>query len=412
MTTLSRPIKCYNPLRFGYEKDNVFKPLWPFGPEGWRKHSEEEGPEFKQKSAVSVLEMVMNMSGFDSRRLVDELRDILPIVKEAYPESGLHNCDDEEVIKSFAADGCVFILVVFSILGVELGFPEQHALLGKGQVREGIEKWLRSIFYVGNQIPLYVVEKLIKSLKHLGDLWEKIKDSQPSGILEKTLFRFMTIDPSQVSKPVDVMECLRSVILGPQSSQLCIWVVGRSDIEGKTIPTKSASALSRCGYVFKPLPDEFGSRAIKCEHQWGKVAVYLPCIEVFSAAWLELMFTSVRNYEFLHHGPIFQLESTHYFNLLSTLIRSLDDVKVLESGGVLGGVDLDSLPRILQPFYKPPPFDPLHLKEIRSYNPRLAVFWNFKGRIITSLVVCNILLTLQLASLQTGYTILGNYKHH
>ncbi|CAI9118063.1 OLC1v1019578C1 [Oldenlandia corymbosa var. corymbosa] len=418
MNKVSRPIRCCHGSGFLYlDKHNKYRKCWPFGPLGWKKHGKED-LEFKQHTANLVLKKVMEKSDFTLENLIDQLRDTVPEVRASYPDSALEQLDDEEVITLLAADTCLFIMVIFSILEAELGFPEEHPIFGQGCVQNQMEQWLSSIFFVGNQIPFCFVEKLMTSLKYLAALRGEIigQGKQPLEMLERTLLEFVTNDHLPALKPVDVLQFLRSIILGPKSAQLHIWVVKSNDIVDESEPQLSASGLSKQGYVFKPLPKKCGSREIKCENQWGKVVVYLPFLEVVCTTWLELMMKSVQEFELVHQNDadVFQLESTWYFNLLSNLVRSQDDVQILESSGIVRGVGLECLPKILRGFYRMPRYDPrcCGREEIQRYKPRLNMLQKLTWCKIFSLAIIISLASLSVSSLQVGFNLQGFQKHH
>ncbi|CAI9094811.1 OLC1v1030610C1 [Oldenlandia corymbosa var. corymbosa] len=200
--------------------------------------------------------------------------------------------------------------------------------------------------------------------------------------LERTLFNFISIHPSAPSKPLDVLDYLRSSILGPPTSQppIQFWETKTPNID-KPEPFLSADVLHHLGFDFKSLPTRVGCRGIQCEYIWGgKVAVHLPFLEIVSLASLNVLIKSLADYERVP-GSVHQPECTFYFRVMSQLVHSSDDVKILKSYRILGGVDLDSLPDILQPCYSyAPEYDDALcvMREIDNFKPLLSSFHKAK----------------------------------
>lgn len=92
-------------------------------------------------------------------------------------------------------DGCLFLQMGLFILGrsKQLGYPPDDELFGKKHNSKEMTRWIKSMFFVGNQIPFLVLKELMKQHFFQNVIKEGKGDEFPSDLSKRVLHRFLLL---------------------------------------------------------------------------------------------------------------------------------------------------------------------------------------------------------------------------
>lgn len=78
----------------------------------------------------------------------------------------------KDFLDTMAEYGCLFLLLAFSILGArpELKFSNSHIIFGREHATNHLTWWLKYIFFVENQLPFSILQKLMSYLRFFREL--------------------------------------------------------------------------------------------------------------------------------------------------------------------------------------------------------------------------------------------------
>ncbi|KAL3507530.1 hypothetical protein ACH5RR_032912 [Cinchona calisaya] len=384
-----------------------FANLWVFGP-----HYRVKELDFKRDAKMDALRFVLERSGCTLPKLLDRLERIEEAARATYADETLEKLPRVKFQEMMARDGCLFLLLAFSILGVEsrstgieLGFPEKHLIFGINCVREEMDLWLNSMFFVGNQIPVMVLEEIMK-LRFFRKLKTENQWIQPLDLAKRALYNSLMVEHDQ-PKPVDLIHCLQSIFLGRKIGSHVIVPILDLDAGGAIEEMPSAAELSNLGIKFEKLDGELGSRGIYYKHSAFNHVLHLP---VFSVdRYTELTVKCIEKYEIVQASEGIAPDVTSYLKFLNKLIRTPQDAVLLYSEGLLQG-RLEYLPGLLSSF------DGVELsehlcnvrREIRDHPPQ---HWlKCIKLMIKPIALIAAILTFVLALLQSACSILGHYN--
>lgn len=398
----------YDPLRqiciyWAEYHSGQFRDCWVFGPNYLK-----EEQAFRRDAKKLALDFLLEKSECTLPDLLSTLKGIQEEARATYVEEALQNMGQVDFQVLMAVDGCFFLLVAFSILGVgslgiELKFPDSHPIFGIGCVREKMDMWLNSMFFVGNQMPFIVLKQLMK-LRFFQELKTNNEWKQPLELAKRAIYELLMTELGQ--KPVDLMHCLQRLMPGTKSgSDVVIPIIG-NNVFHETEDIPSAMELCGRGIAFRALEKDLGSRGIQYKLGFLSAVLNLPILKV--DRYTELVVESIRKYEIVQGAQGIEPESSSFLKLLSELIRSPQDVAVLSSQGIIQG-RAEGLPVCLRSFDGMASCE--HLcnvrREIKEYPPRR--WWKYK-RLISFVSITPAILLLILAFLQTDYTVLGYYR--
>ncbi|XP_027118884.2 uncharacterized protein [Coffea arabica] len=380
-----------------------FGQLWVFGPNYRTKELD-----FRRDAKKLALDFLLEKSECTLPDLLSTLEDIEEKARATYAEEALQNMDQVDFQELMAVDGCFFLLIAFFILGVgspgvELKFSDDHPIFGIGCVKENMDMWLSSMFFVGNQMPFIVLEQLMK-LRFFQELKTKNEWKQPLELAKRAIYELLVTELDQ--KPVDLIHCLQRLVPGTKSGSGVVIPIMGNNICDETEVIPSAKELCERGIAFRALEKDLGSRGIHFKLGFFSAVLNLPIFKV--DRYTELVVESVRKYEIVQGAQGIEPESSSFLKLLSELIRSPQDVEVLSSQGVIQG-RAEGLPIFLSNFDGIVSCE--HLcnvrREIKEYPLRL--WWKHK-KLIGFISMTSAILLLILAFLQTDYSVLGYNK--
>lgn len=402
---LRRQILVYWP---DYDSSEI-RELLVFGP-----NYTTEGEGFWEQEKKEALRHVLRNSRCSYEDLRNEIGSVEEEAKAAYPVGTLSNMS-RDFRDIMAEDGCFFLLLAFSILGAgpELKFPDNHLLFGIGRVAEHLTCWLRSIFLVGNQVPLTVLEKLMNYLSFFRELkarrnqWNNLL-SDDHELYKRTIHKFVM---SKAGQEDDIIHCLQSVMLGKSTTTVSEMHQGIKE-EGHqySIVIPSALLLSEKGIHFEKLEGELGVRSIDYKpcKLFNNPVLYLPCFSVDKHT--ELMVECLLKYENVQSWTAkMEPEASSYFMLLKELIPTTQDLGILYSSGIIRGKP-DGLHRLLLEF----PFTgtSAHLcrirQQIKEDTDHSLLPWR---KLRKGVCAVSTFLVLLFTYLQAHYTILSYYRN-
>ncbi|XP_027165054.1 uncharacterized protein LOC113765168 isoform X1 [Coffea eugenioides] len=304
-----------------------FGKLWVFGP-NYRRF----GTEFSECVKEEAMERIRSNSQVSFQGVMNAIGNIELEVRGAYADNALNDLTVLEFQYLMIKDGCFFLLLAFSILGADpqkLKYAENHPVFGVGCATEYMDNIIESMFFVGNQIPLIVLEQLM----HL-DIFQRMKATigskqQQLGLAKRTLHKFLMVE--LVPKPVDLLHCLQSIMLGPKCSSNV--AVGKKDADIEDCV--SASKLSEQGVRFRKLGGELGIRGMHYDCNKFSAVLYLPDLRV--DRYTGLLIKCLLKYETVQECRGVEPEASSYFKFMSELIHKPKDIEILVSEGVIHG---------------------------------------------------------------------------
>ncbi|KAK4435102.1 hypothetical protein Salat_0673500 [Sesamum alatum] len=304
------------------------------------------------------------------------MRKILKEARDSYAEKLA--ITDPEFRDMMIMDGCVFLQVALAVLGGSqlLGYSADHVFFGK----KNIKKWSNAMFIAGNQIPVMVLQYLMKQ-DYFQDVIRKGTWHQPSCWSKRILYDLLVLPSLQTGRgrgafgdffcckrrryarsrgksasssekqPVDVLQGLRDLVLGPQSGQDEYETNEYVDLEaygianGKRISLK-ATKLRQKGITCKPLRNGMGSRGVYFTENISGAHLYLPIVTVKDDT--EMILEHLKSYE--SNLPSHQREFCAYIGFMSDILCTPKDVQLLTKQGVILGTrgHTEKLPGILR----------------------------------------------------------------
>ncbi|XP_027117695.1 uncharacterized protein [Coffea arabica] len=344
---------------------SAFGNLWVFGP-----HYRVKELDFRCNAKKDALDFVLEKSGCTLPRLLTTLEDIEEEARSTYADDTLNDLQRVKFLEMMAMDGCFFLLLAFSILGVgstgtEVGFPEKHLVFGIGCVREEIDLWIRSMFFVGNQIPLIVLEEIMK-LRFFQELKTEKQWNQPLDFVKRALYNLLIAEHQP--KSIDLIHCLQSTFLGRKSGLHVTVPIMDTDASDAIEGIPSATDLFNLGVKFEKLEGELGIRGIHYTYSAFNHVLYLPVFKV--DRYTELIVKCLYKYEIVQASRGIVPDVSPYFKVFSELLRTPKDVELLTSQGVIQG-QLEGLRRLLSSYDGMEPSEHVrHVRrEIRKHPP-------------------------------------------
>lgn len=384
-----RKILVYIPEYHGKK----FGKLWVLGP-NYRANCDKFQEGIKEKAFVHVL----SNSQCSRSAIISAIGEIETQVKAAYADNVLDGLASDVVQEIMAVDGCFFLLLSFSILGAgaELKFPENDLVFGTGCVTDYMGTWLESMFFVGNQIPLIVLEKLM-DLSFFKELKRTLECKQPLELGKRALHKFLIVD--QNPKPMDLIHCLQSIMLGPEGRSN-IGVAKKDDDIGDI---GTATKLCKHGIKIRKLEGDLGIRGMRYESNAFGAVLYLPVLRVDRHT--GLLLRCVLKYEIVQEPQGVEPEVITYFKFIRELIHTTQDSEVLESEEVVQGqsTDLLGLLRTLDVLVSSGNMHSIK-REIVGNRP-----WQWRKPLKWMFIISSIL-TLVFGFMQMYYGILSYYK--
>ncbi|CAL5327754.1 unnamed protein product [Camellia sinensis] len=345
-----------------------------------------------------------------------------------------------QFIQMMIKDGCFILqLALFALGGSEqLCYPPDHLVFGKQRnTDQQIRRWIKSLFFVGNQIPLVVLRELMN-----GSFFQQVvmkgKWEQPRDLFKRVLYDLLVLpvleERSQQchhtrttllqalkrklrlekksfllqQQPTDLLHGLQMLVIGPGGDSPSSTNYKNDetvvlDIESSSFSYKihSATELRQRGIHFKHTKG-IGSGGIKFMTNMFRAVLTLPTFLVDDDT--EVLFQYLKNYEISQPLGSNKGDVCSYLQFMSELIRTSEDVKLLVDSGIISRTTPEQRERL-----------PGILKRLASgdTNPNLRLVrlkiddysrppWD-KIRNFLSLV-------LLLTVVQTIYTVLGYYK--
>ncbi|KAL0456930.1 UNVERIFIED_CONTAM: hypothetical protein Slati_1032200 [Sesamum latifolium] len=308
-------------------------------------------------------------------------------------------------------DGCFFLQLALFILGCseQLKYPSNDPIFGRKHNKKDIKKWLEAMFFVGNQIPLVVLKELMNQ-KFFQDVIARGKWETPSSDLcKKALYELLILPAVKRNVPLkwgrnladqqpsDVLHGLQHLVVGPGTScdlsgeyeadddidleaneedigdyerifaravdhddnetspsnnfdhvRMFLNAIGfRSAIDDRKRVFPCATELKRAGVHIKKLKSG-GVRSICFKSYYVWAYLYLPVFPVDDHT--ELVFRNLKTYEISHQqSGKHRREVSSYLRVMSDIIQTTKDAKLLEERGIIQGNsdDVEKLPGIL-----------------------------------------------------------------
>ncbi|XP_073119564.1 uncharacterized protein [Henckelia pumila] len=301
-------------------------------------------------------------------------------------------------------DGCFFLQLALLILGTRpdhLGYPSNDPIFGSEQKKKDVKMWIESMFFVGNQIPLVVLKELMSQEFFQKVIAKEKYDPIPSSLCKKVLHELL-VSPSlkkrslvqrvvgrnnsgsEDNHPSDILHGLQNLVIGPkrpgslstdyeadddidlEANEEDINIgedtITRGDagrirdllstiglVPGATNNQKrifpSATELNQAGINIKKL-ENGGITSIHFKSYYFWANLYMPVFSVDDHT--EIIFRNLKTYETTQQLGNQNLICT-YLKVMSDLIQSTRDVKLLDNKGIIEGSsrDKEKLPRIL-----------------------------------------------------------------
>lgn len=279
------------------------------------------------------------------------------------------DCSHSEFRRMMAHDACFFLQLALLILGgrEQLGYPLNDVIFGTKQNTKDAKRWIESMFFVGNQIPLLLLRELT-GVKFFKDLIENRNwEPPPRSSLCKVVLYELLISPEQHQdqyQPCDLLHSLHNLILGPgppkkkssiqeldldidlqagdQRSSTAGGSLGEldrrrtSDDGGDRRDFLSATELNELGISVMKLGSGGGVRSISFNSYYFGAVLYLPAFPVHIDDDVEMIFRTLIVYEASQNPEENRGtgEVSSYIRFMSDLIRTPRDVKLLQKKGI------------------------------------------------------------------------------
>ncbi|KAL7145043.1 hypothetical protein ABFS83_07G052100 [Erythranthe nasuta] len=268
--------------------------------------------------------------------------------------------------KMMIVDGCFFLHLALLLLGAadHLGYPVGHGVFGRGRSKGDVKHWIKAMTFVGNQIPIVVLKELMKQTFFQRVVTSQRKWDEPNGIFRRALYEFLIFQaPSPKSGrriTIDLLHNLQGLVLGsgPKPDQTDEDIDLESDITTTVIVNidddggqgfLSATHMERVGIRLKK-QTRGGTKGIKFTTNIFGASLYLPCFAVDDDT--DLVFRSLIDYEKRHVSSSSSsnrpLEVMSYLRLMKDLVRSPEDIRLLEKRGIVTTCDLRHKEKLLR----------------------------------------------------------------
>ncbi|XP_027164719.1 uncharacterized protein LOC113764877 isoform X2 [Coffea eugenioides] len=250
------------------------------------------GPFYREdESEVSgkkeAWDKVLEKSGDKNRTIENYLfatRRIEKRARASYADAGrvLHNLTESQFRWMMIEDGCFFLQLALFILGVsskQLGYPDNHIIFGKKKTKEDVNSWIEAMFFVGNQIPLVVLNEFMKQ-SFFQKILNQVNSETPSQLPKRILYELLVLPArehvtnqtvaspkprGEERQPTDLLHALHSFMLDPARSLSNVNLVeadtGDVDlgdsrgVHGAKNLTLSASELNKKGIRFRKVKE-------------------------------------------------------------------------------------------------------------------------------------------------------------
>ncbi|KAG8369817.1 hypothetical protein BUALT_Bualt14G0053200 [Buddleja alternifolia] len=415
-----------------------------------------------KNSASSELDQSITMEIYSSA-----IRKVEQEAKEAYAEkvSGIGS----QFLWMMIKDGCFFLQLALLILGSSpehLGYPSNDPIFGKKHNKKDVKKWIEAMLFPGNQIPLVVLHKLMNQQFFQNILAKRKWEPPQFDLCKMVLYDFLVFPARKGSnqglcrkerivnsdQPSDLLHGLQKLVLGPgppghlsneyEAADDDIDLEANEEEEiGRVFPTTiedngeggdtgdrlrvilnaigmntsnstiddrkrifpCATELKRAGIRIRKLKNG-GARSIHFKSYYLLAFLYLPAFPVDDNT--EILFRILKSYEISQQFGKHRREISSYLRVMSDIIQTPRDVKLLEKNGIIVGNsdDAEKLPGILNRLSSS--CDKIRLthefrvlrSQIRDYSSPLI---HYKG-------VINLVVFLTL--LQTFFALLAYFK--
>ncbi|KAI3469823.1 hypothetical protein Pfo_026486 [Paulownia fortunei] len=369
----SRPLDLSLP-KFGPFYVNNNRLLLTAREEAWKRVLGQIAPTKEEKSSEEESEKI-------KQDYISAMRNVEKEAMETY--AGSFVLTDSDFRWMMIKDGCFFLQLALLILGGSepLGYPVDHVIFGRRQNRKKYTTWLNSMFFVGNQIPVVVLQELMKQSFFQKVLLEKGTWDRPSVLSQRVLYELLVLPSLDISspergffqwnccrgrsarreedytllqnQPSDVLQGLQSMILGPRLEHEeyepedmdleANWKESTSEEKRKI----NATSLRNAGIQIKHIQG-VGTRGIYFQETCFSASLYLPRFTVEDDT--ELILENVKNYEITQPLDKNEREVCSYLRFIGDIIRTSEDVKLLVEKGIIQGSqqNRDKLPGILR----------------------------------------------------------------
>lgn len=329
--------------------------------------------------------------------------------KEVY--GGKATGKGSEFLWMMIKDGCLCNQVVLLMLGCseQLGYDQSDPIFGRVLRKKATDNWLHALFYPGNQLPLVVLRVLMDQDFFQDVIGKASWDSVPSGLCkEKVLYELLVLPSLQRTHRRSLIERVGAVFVGgscsgndveqpqsqsqpqpqPQHSNLLDGFRGvlmgpgpasqdhhslsenKTDGDGETDSDGdhdeigeansqrnlcnatrillSATELKQKGIHIKALKSGSGARDIRWKTNCLWAHIYLPTLQLDSNT--ESILRNLKNYESFQYPDQNRRELSLYLKIMSDLIDTARDAKLLQKNGIIHGNlnDVDELPAMLK----------------------------------------------------------------
>ncbi|KAI3459546.1 hypothetical protein Pfo_016209 [Paulownia fortunei] len=257
-------------------------------------------------------------------------------------------------------DGCFFLQLALYILGgsEQLGYPEKHVYFGTPNDRE-ISRWIKAMFFVGNQIPCVVIRELMKQ-SFFQEVIKKGTWNLPSDLPKMVLYLLVVLPelernglsssglfsnligqkraPYFREPPSDLLHGFHCLVVGPGNDPMDFETEDVPDLEAgpedldRNNRFPSATELKQSGITLKRA--KRGIREIHFSRRFFLFAyLYVPPFTFDGDT--ELMLRYLKSYEIEQQLIKSKREVTAYLRFMRDLIQTQKDVNILESKGII-----------------------------------------------------------------------------
>ncbi|PIN25699.1 hypothetical protein CDL12_01552 [Handroanthus impetiginosus] len=425
--------------------DEGKKPYFSFGPIYYKK----DDVSAKKEAWQHVLKNTPGGAAVTTEIYLSAVREIEKSARDSYAREEADRFTDSQFRWMMIFDGCFFLQLALYVLdgSQQLGYRADHNIFGKSRSDpryKDVKKWIEAMFFVGNQLPLVVLKRLMKQ-SYFQKVINEWKPRQPSDLSRRALYGLLLLPEKRSysprmwgavkslwekvfdsrihwmlqQKPNDLLHGFHLLVLGPQLDSIGEEEGGEEeedqDLESQQLGNSlgatgemtsfSATNLRQAGIHFL-LSRGIGSRSIHFTNSiffcHGYAILHLPPILISDDA--GLMFQCLRDYEISQKLDRSKREVCSYLQFMSELIQTPDDAKILASKGIIQGNPKfkHKLPGILRGLPSRDTYNQnlrvVKLK-INDYTPPI---WKKYWHIIS--------FGFALTILQTVYTVLPYYK--
>ncbi|KAL0380511.1 UNVERIFIED_CONTAM: hypothetical protein Sangu_0115400 [Sesamum angustifolium] len=220
-------------------------PRFGFGPIYFNKGDSSA----KEKAWQVVLENSPGRPSATEEIYVSEIRRIEKSARDCYADGAADYLTGSQFRRMMIMDGCFFLQLALYVLGgsQQLGYPPDHTIFGKTSKSprfKDVKDWIEAMFFVGNQIPLMVLKKLMKQ-SYFQKVMKEGKWKQPSELSRTALYELLLLPEVedlrprawravdglwgkvfasrmrwlQQQQPTDLLHGLQLLVLGPELDQ-------------------------------------------------------------------------------------------------------------------------------------------------------------------------------------------------